>query len=135
MWCIILLSCFIDDSPVTDQEVIDITQSSSSVKIKAISIETYNGSSLESCPVQPTITHSLTVSDRELSSINTQSTLDYNTLHAYFLIFTTDEYPLSKLSDETVTGLNLEPCPQPTTTTLSCEQSLVTSSISGTWYY
>ena len=115
--------------------MIDIAKSSSSVNNKPIIVETQAGSNLEPCLVQPTITHSLTVSDRELSSVTRQGTLDYNKLHTHFFIITIDGYPVSTLSDETVTGSSLEPSPQPTTMTVPSEQSLVTSSVSGTLYY
>ena len=90
---------------------------------------------MEPCLVQPTITHSLTVSDRELFSITSQGKLDYYKLHTHLLIITIDEYLVSKIFDETVTGSTLEFFPQPITMIVSSEQSLVTSSVSGTLYY
>ena len=70
-----------------------------------------------------------------MSSITRQGTLDYNKLHTHLFIITIDGCPVSTLSDETVTGSSLEPSPQPTAMTVPSEQSLVTSLVSGTWYY
>ena len=68
------MKSLLDDSTVTQQQVVDITKSSS-LDSKPIIIETQTGSSLEPCLVQPTITY--------LTSINSQGTLHYKKLTIY----------------------------------------------------